>query len=128
MHDHPIAPVVITLWAPDPEQLAPFYSDILGLERRDIHGHMPNFTIGNMRLVLMRGTPAHIQDSQRNPWPIFAYEVPNYAEIEARIVAAGMPILERSPDGDHSRWFMFPDPAGNILELVDAIAFTDRPG
>ena len=92
----------MTLWAPDPEQLAPFYAEVLGLERQDIHGHVPNFRVGEMLLVLMRGTPAHVQDSDNAPWPIFAFEVPNYAEILARVEVAGVPILRVNPPHDPS--------------------------
>ena len=113
-------PIVVTLWVPDPAQVLPFYTDLLGLQRDDHHGHMPNLKVGDISLVLMPGTPQPPKNPGREPWPIFAFAVPNYAEIEQRLTEANVPILERSPAGKPHQWFMFPDPAGNILELVNA--------
>jgi catechol-2,3-dioxygenase len=122
-----ILPIVTTLWAPDPEKIAHFYADILGLQRQDTHGHTPNFIVGQMSLVIMQGTPQPVKDMKRDPWPIFAFQVPNYKEIDARLIKNESPILEYNPESAPSLWFMFSDPAGNILELVDAHSFHEFP-
>ncbi len=113
-------PVVVTLWTPDPVAHATFYSEILGLRRDDHHSHTPNFKVGKMHIVLMPGEPQAPLKQSRQPWPIFAFGTPHYDAIEARLLDAAIPILERSPEGQDHEWLMFPDPAGNILELVRA--------
>ena len=120
MSAHIANPIVVTLWAPDPEALIPFYTTTLRLPREDLHGRTPNLRVGDMHLVLMAGQPQPPLNTQREFWPIFAWSTPDYAAIETALLAQAVPILERSPAGQPHEWFMFPDPAGNILELVNA--------
>jgi catechol 2,3-dioxygenase-like lactoylglutathione lyase family enzyme len=113
-------PIVVTLWLPDPDASLPFYTETLRLTREDHHGQTPNLSVGHMSLVLMSGQPQPVQDTSRKYWPIFAWSSNEYAAIKADLQAQDVAILEESPAGQPHEWFMFADPAGNILELVNA--------
>jgi catechol 2,3-dioxygenase-like lactoylglutathione lyase family enzyme len=118
MNANSAKPIVVTLWAPDPEALAPFYAHTLRLPRDDHHGHAANFQVDDTHLVIMPGEPQPPRNQKRDPWPIFAFSTPHYDAIKETLSTQGVPVLDQSPAGQVHEWIMFPDPAGNILELV----------
>lgn len=109
---------VVSLRAPDVRAAALFYRDVLGLKLGGHHGPGPHFDVAGIHLVILPGQPdpALVADELR--FPRLAFAVPDLDAAVARLQTHGMELpwgIESSAD---SRWVMFYDPAGNLIELV----------
>lgn len=113
---------VISLWAEDVPKTAHFYRDVIGLPLLPHHGDRPHFDLGGTFLTILPGKPAPVQTSTR--FPVVAFEVEDLDEairkLHAHQVELPRGIEEESgpTNGPSSRWVMFNDPAGNLIELV----------
>jgi catechol-2,3-dioxygenase len=112
---------VVTLWAPDVDSAAHFYRDVLGLAMLPNHGHRPHFKVGLTLLVIMRSEGPISQTGQSERFPCLALEVEDLdaalEQLNDHKVDLPWGIEE---DGD-SRWVMFHDPAGNLIELAELV-------
>jgi catechol 2,3-dioxygenase-like lactoylglutathione lyase family enzyme len=110
---------VISLRAQDVSAAAHFYRDVIGLELAGHPGHVPHFRIGETFLVILQGQPQPPLDPLPERFPLFALSVDDLdrAVENLRRHAVELPWdIETSPD---SRYVMFNDPAGNLIELVE---------
>jgi catechol 2,3-dioxygenase-like lactoylglutathione lyase family enzyme len=109
---------VISLWAQDVSATAHFYRDIVGLPLVAHHGDRPHFDLGGSYLVILKGTPSPAQDAIPARFPLVAFTVEDLDAAVARLQAHGVPLPWGVEADDRSRWIMFHDPGGNLVELV----------
>jgi catechol 2,3-dioxygenase-like lactoylglutathione lyase family enzyme len=110
---------VITIWAEDVPKTAHFYRDVLGLELLPIHhAGRPHFKVGGAYLTVLKGTPQPAENPEPIRFPIFAFRVSNLDQAVARLEAHGVDLPWGVEEQGESRWVMFHDPAGNLIELT----------
>lgn len=111
--------VVLSLWAEDVPKTAHFYKDILGLELfQHHHGDRSHFKVGDTYLVILKGKPSPAGDMDPERFPLFALGVPDLDAAVERLKAHGIELPWGVEENAGSRWVMFYDPAGNLIELT----------
>ena len=113
---------VVSLWAPDVPAAAHFYRDVLGLTLMPHHGERPHFDVDGVYLTLLKGCAAPAEDTELDRFPLFAIAVEDLEERIARLQKHGVPLPWGLETNGNSRWAMFHDPAGNLIELVQFTA------
>jgi catechol-2,3-dioxygenase len=110
---------VICLWAEDVLKTAHFYKDVLELELLpDHHGGRPHFKIGDAYLTILKGEPHPAEGSDPARFPLFAFRVNDLDEAVERLQEHGVDLPWGIEGHEESRWVMFHDPAGNLIELT----------
>jgi catechol 2,3-dioxygenase-like lactoylglutathione lyase family enzyme len=109
---------VISLWAEDVPATAHFYRDVVGLKLLPHHGDRPHFDLGGVYLTVLKGRPSPAQDSIPERFPLFALAVEDLDAAVARLRLHGVEPPWGIEGDAGSRWVMFHDPAGNLIELV----------
>jgi catechol 2,3-dioxygenase-like lactoylglutathione lyase family enzyme len=110
---------VVGLWAGDVSQAAHFYRDVIGLKLAAHHGKRPHFDLGGTYLTILHGVPQPAEDAIPARFPVIAFKVPHLEPAIARLEAAGVRLPWGIEEEAGSRWVMFHDPAGNLVELVE---------
>jgi len=107
---------VVALWAEDVRTTAHFYRDVIGLPLAGHSADRPHFQAGEALLVILPGKAAPAEGEDRFPRLAFGVEDLETAVERLKRHAVALPW---GVEGDaHSRWTMFYDPAGNLVELV----------
>ena len=109
---------VISLWAEDVPAAAHFYRDVIGLKLMHHSGERPHFDVNGVYLTILKGRPSPAQDAVPARFPLAAFAVD---DLDARVeqLRANKVELPWGVEQDtYSRWVMFHDPAGNLIELV----------
>lgn len=110
---------VICLWAENVPKAAHFYKDVLGLDLLPHHhGGRPHFKVGEAYLTILQGKPQPAEDSEPSRFPLFAFRVWDLDEAVERLKAHGVELPWGIEGHEDSRWVMFHDPAGNLIELT----------
>ena len=110
---------VICLWAEDVPKTAHFYKDVLGLELLPHHhAGRPHFNVGGVYLTILKGKPNPAEDADPSRFPLFAFRVNDLDAAVERLQAHRVELLWGIEERDNSRWVMFHDPAGNLIELT----------
>ncbi len=111
---------VVALWAEDVITTVHFYRDVLGLSLLP-HNHIgwPHFDLGGTYLTILQGHPVAAQQAQPERFPLIALAVDNLAAAVERLHHHGVETPWGIEQGAGSRWVMFHDPAGNLIELVE---------
>lgn len=110
---------VISLWAEDVPAAARFYRDVLGLRLLPHHaGGRPHFDLGGVYLTILPGQPRPAQAAEPARFPLVAFAVDDLDAATERLRAAGVDLPWGMEAAAGSRWAMFNDPAGNLIELV----------
>lgn len=111
--------VVISIWAEDVPKTAHFYREILGLELLPHHhGDRPHFKVGDTFLTILKGKPIAAENSTPERFPLFALRVDDLDATAERLQTHGVDLPWGIEEGQGSRWIMFYDPAGNLIELA----------
>lgn len=111
--------VVVCLWAEDVHKAAHFYQDVLGLELLPAHhDERPHFKVGEAYLTILKGKPHPAEDSIPSRFPLFAFDVDDLDAAVERLKAHGVELPWGVEGHKNSRWVMFHDPAGNLIELT----------
>ncbi len=110
---------VVSLWAEDVPAAARFYRDVIGLRLLAHHSHeRPHFELGGAYLVILKGR----LQSDLNPlpprFPLIALAVPDLDSSVDRLRVNGVELPWGIEEGTDSRWVIFHDPAGNLIELI----------
>jgi catechol-2,3-dioxygenase len=110
---------VISLWAEDVAAAARFYHQVIGLDAAPHHGPHPHFDLGGVLLTILKGRPSPAEDAVPPRFPLFAFSVDNLRNAIARLEANAVELPWGIEEDASSRWVMFHDPAGNLIELVE---------
>ena len=112
---------VVSLWAEDVGAAAHFYQDVIGLRFVPHHSHhteRPHFDLNGTYLTILKGRPVPAQDAEPSHFPLVAFTVDDLESAIGRLQAHHVELLGGVNEGEDSRWVMFHDPAGNLIELV----------
>ena len=109
----------IGLWAEDVVAAARFYHQVLGLTPSLHHGAQPHFDLGGFHLAILQGRPRPAEHPLPPRFPILAFSVRNLDDAVAHLEANAVDMPWRVVRDANSRWVMFHDPAGNLIELVE---------
>lgn len=110
---------VICVWAEDVLKTAHFYKDVLELELLSHHNFSrPHFKVGDAYLTILKGKPQPAVDPEPDRFPLFAFRVDDLDNAVERLQAHGVDLPWGIEGHEGSRWVMFHDPAGNLIELT----------
>ena len=110
---------VVSLWAEDVPTTAHFYRDVIGLHPLRHHGAWPHFDLDGIYLTILKGRPSPARYADPPRFPVVAFAVDSLDATVARLRAHRTDLPWDIEHDDHSRWVMFHDPAGNLIELVE---------
>ncbi len=111
---------VVSLWAEDVPATAHFYRDVVGLKLLPHHhGGRPHFDLGGTFLTILKGKPQPALDSQPARFPLMAFAVDDLGGMAEQLMAHGVELPWGIEQDAGSRWAMFHDPAGNLVEVVE---------
>jgi predicted enzyme related to lactoylglutathione lyase len=83
------------------------------------HGQWPTFELGHgAYLVIAEGRPASAQDFPVPDFPVIAFAVENLEEAAEHLRCHGVELPRGIETGPGTRWFVFHDPAGNLVEFA----------
>jgi catechol 2,3-dioxygenase-like lactoylglutathione lyase family enzyme len=118
---------VISLWAEDVAAAAHFYRDVIGLPLLPLHDHRPHFDLGGVYLVILKGRPVPPLDPVPDRFPNVAFAVDDLDAAVEQLHAHHIELPWGVEADADSRWVMFHDPAGNLIELAQFKArFTSK--
>jgi catechol 2,3-dioxygenase-like lactoylglutathione lyase family enzyme len=109
---------VVSIWAEDVSATTHFYRDVIGLHLLDHHGDRPHFDLDGVYLTLLKGRPTPAQDAVPVRFPLVAFAVDDLDLVLTRLHAHNVELPWGIEQDSASRWAMFQDPAGNLIELV----------
>ena len=109
---------VVTLWAEDVNRTADFYRNVLGLPLLTIDRGRPHFDLGGAYLVILPGQPHKLEDSTRSRFPVLAFAVDDLDAGIHQLESQGVEMPWGVEEDSNSRWVMFNDPGGNLLEIA----------
>ena len=113
---------VISLWAEDVSAAVHFYRDVVGLQLLPSHSHhseRPHFDLDGTYVTILQGKPVPAQDAEPARFPLLAFAVDDLESAVERLHAHGVELPWGIEGGMESRWALFRDPAGNLVELVE---------
>lgn len=110
---------VIGLWADDVMGAARFYHEVIGLNPVLHHDHRPHFDLGGIYLAILHGSPRSAEGAVPARFPILAFSVNSLQNAIARLEANEVEMPWGIEEDANSRWVMFHDPAGNLIEFVE---------
>ena len=110
---------VVSIWAEDVPATVHFYRDVIGLELLPHHGAPPAFDVDGTYLVILKGRPLPPENPEPARFPQVAFGVENLEAAIDRLRAHCVEPLWGIEEDETSRWIVFHDPAGNLMELVE---------
>jgi len=109
---------VVSLWAENVTAAAHFYRDVIGLRLWAHHGDRPHFDLNGVHVVLLKGRPMPAQNPTPDRFPVVAFAVNDLDAAVDRLRAHHVDLPWGIEEDADSRWVMFHDPAGNLIELA----------
>jgi catechol 2,3-dioxygenase-like lactoylglutathione lyase family enzyme len=109
---------VVTLWAEDVQQMTDFYQNVLGLPLLMVDRGRPHFDFGGGYLTILPGQPHKAQDSNPSRFPVIAFSVEDLHEVIHQLKSHEVPMPWGVEEDGDSRWVMFYDPGGNLIEIA----------
>jgi catechol 2,3-dioxygenase-like lactoylglutathione lyase family enzyme len=109
---------VVSLWAEDVPAAAHFYRDVIGLRLLPHHGDRPHFDLGGIYLTILKGRPRPAENPTPDRFPIVAFAVDDLDAVVEQLRAHHVELPWGIEEDADSRWVMFRDPAGNLIELA----------
>ena len=109
----------INIWTRDLERLQIFYRDTLKLPLHSDHGDFVVFCFGGMRLNL--GLHDEVEGATKDPYRIMInFGVQDIHSEHQRLVSKGVNFIRHPQKERWGGWVAtFPDPDGNLLQLLD---------
>jgi hypothetical protein len=80
-------------------------------------GH-PHFDFGGGSLAILPGQPYRLQDPNQARFPVVAFAVENLHDVIFQLKSHGVEMPRGSEEDSDSRWVMFYEPGGNLIEVV----------
>lgn len=109
---------VVTLWGEDVDRMIAFYRDVLGLPLLMIDQGRFHFDFGGGYLVVLRGRSLGCDDTTQLRFPVLAFAVDDLDAFVRRLDSQGVETPWGIEEDEDSRWVMFKDPGGNLLEVA----------
>ena len=109
---------VVSLWAEDVPAAVHFYQDIIGLRLLPHDHKQPYFDVDGIYLTILKGRPVPARDAAPARFPLIALAVDDLDAAEKNLRLHGVKLPWGIEADANSRWVMFHDPAGNLVELV----------
>jgi catechol-2,3-dioxygenase len=109
---------VVALWAEDVGAAVRFYHDVIGLRSVKQRRKRPHFDAGGVQIVLLEGRPVAAQNAVPSRFPLVAFAVDDLEATLESLQEHGVRLPWGVGHDAHSRWAMFYDPAGNLIEVV----------
>jgi catechol 2,3-dioxygenase-like lactoylglutathione lyase family enzyme len=109
---------VVAIWAEDVPTATHFYRDVIGLRLLPHHGSYPHFDLDGTYLAILKGTPHPPENPEPERFPIMAFAVDDLDSAIQRLDSHQIEIPWGIEGSEETRWVMFYDPAGNLIELV----------
>jgi catechol 2,3-dioxygenase-like lactoylglutathione lyase family enzyme len=109
---------VVSLWAEDVQKMTDFYQNVLGLPLATIDRGRPHFDFGGGYLTILPGQPYKAQDSMQSRFPVIAFAVDDLHETIRQLKSHDVEMPWGVEEDNDSRWIMFYDPGGNLLEVA----------
>lgn len=109
---------VVALWAVDVGKMTDFYQNVLGLPLVTIDRGRPHFDFGGGYLTVLPGKPYKVQDPARARFPVIAFAVDDLHEIIHQLKSHDVEMPWGVEEDSDSRWVMFYDPGGNLIEVA----------
>ena len=109
---------VVSLWAEDVAATAHFYRDVIGLRLIDQHADRPHFDLGGAYLAIRKSRSTPQRDPDFDRFPVVAFAVDDLKAAIERLGAYHIDLPRGIEQDAGSRWIMFDDPAGNLIELA----------
>lgn len=109
---------VVSLWAEDVQKMTDFYQNVLGLPLATIDRGRPHFDFGGGYLTILPGQPYKAQDSMQSRFPVIAFAVDDLHETIHQLKSHDVEMPWGVEEDNDSRWIMFYDPGGNLLEIA----------
>ncbi len=110
---------VVSLWAEDVPAATRFYRDVIGLRLLFHHDRRPHFDLSGAYLTILSGRPQYPHNPVPERFPILAFAVDHLDSAVERLQQHGVELPWGVEHDGRSRWVMFSDPAGNLIELVE---------
>ena len=110
---------VVSLWTEDVPTTVRFYSEVIGLRLCPCQArHMDplHFDVGGTYLTILKGKSVLAQNAE--PFPLIALAVDDLDSAIDRLKAHHVDLLKDVDEDPDSRWGVFRDPGGNLIELV----------
>lgn len=120
----PVTPkhiAVVSLWAEDVPAVAHFYRDVIKLRMLPHHSHhdkRPHFDVGGTYLTILKGKPVPAQNAEPSHFPLIAFAIGDLDSAIECLQAHQVELPRGVAEDTDSRWAVFHDPAGNLIELV----------
>ena len=109
---------VVTLWAEDVAAAVHFYRDVIGLKLLMHDRQRPHFDLGGIYLVILQGRPVPPLDPVPARFPVVAFAVDDLDATVEHLRTQRVELPWGVEEDADSRWVMFYDPAGNLIELA----------
>jgi len=109
---------VVTLWGEDVNRMSDFYKNVLGLPLLTVNRGRPHFDFGGGYLVILPGQPHKIQGSVQSRFPVLAFAVNDLHDVVHQLNAHDIEMPWGIEEDSDSRWVMFYDPGGNLIEVA----------
>lgn len=109
---------VVTLWAEDVQKMSDFYQNVLGLPLVTIDRGRPHFDFGGGYLTILSGQPHKVENSLPSRFPVVAFAVDDLQEVIHQLKSHGVEMPRGIEADSDSRWVMFYDPGGNLVEIA----------
>ena len=109
---------VVTLWAEDLQKMTHFYQNVLGLPLVTVDRGRPHFDFGGGYLAILPGQPHKAQDSNPSRFPVIAFAVDDLHEMIHHLQSHDVELPWGVEEDSDSRWVMFYDPGGNLIEVA----------
>ncbi len=110
---------VISLRAENVPVAVHFYRDIVGLPLlAHFESDRPHFDLGGPILTIIRGRPALPPDPEPR-FPVVAFSIPDLDAAMEKLRTHGLNLPWGVESNASSRWVMFHDPEGNLIELAE---------
>ena len=109
---------VVTLWTEDVHRTTDFYRDVLKLPLLMMDRGRPHFDLGGAYLVVLPGQPHKLEDSMQTRFPVLAFAVHDLDAAVQYLKAKDVEMPWGVEEDNDSRWVMFHDPGGNLLEIA----------
>lgn len=115
----PTRAFVFSLRAADVPAAAHFYRDVIGLRLLPHHGGRAAFDLGDgLHLVIIQGQPGPTEDVETERFPSIAFAVDDLDSAVEQLRAHAVALPWGVEENETTRWVMFHDPAGNLIELA----------